>query len=192
MTPKYDSSYDREQATALAQKLHRRFRQSRGIPRMVVEDEPMAARSISTTEPRPRPSAPSVSFDDRDVYREDVWRALLDWAIELSASRWACVSDQRGLIIAEQGDKGDLETEETASRIASAVHSLKHSTGEATVPSIVSLRASGGWITALSCPFENPSHEKSHLIISLVGSASPVAELSEKIRDVFSEKISTF
>lgn len=192
MTAKFDSSYDREQAAVLARKLHRRFRQSRAIPRMIAENTPVLVQPVSTPEPRPRSSAPAVSFDDRDVYREDVWRALLAWAIELSASRWACVSDQRGLVIAEQGDKGDLETEETASRIASAVHSLEHCTREGKVPGIVSLSASAGWITALSCSFDNPTEEKSHLIISLVGAAAPIAELSDEIRDVFTEKISTF
>ena len=191
-TGTYDSSYDRHQAVGLARQLHRRFQKSRGILLSAHGDESEMVQPVSPTEPEPHPRAPSVSFEDREVYREEVWKALLDWAMSLSTSRWAYVSDERGLIIAEKGDRGSLNTEETASRIANAVHSLRHSGGEIRVPRVVSLKTSGGWITALSCPFKDPSDEKSHLIIGLLGELPPVADISEKIHGVFSEKISAF
>ena len=113
---KYDISYDHLLAIQLAQKL------TRGKHRQVPApaDPPMAASQEPATL-----TLPVLNFTDRDIYRDQTWRVLLDWSLEELESEWAFLSDERGLVIADSGQNETHLIEEAASQLAHALINLQ-------------------------------------------------------------------
>lgn len=116
-----DSSYDRNQAKTLAQRLHSRLHDgASSVPLPNSRAPRQAAERSAMSQP-----APDLRFDEEGVYRQDVWAALLDWGLQVSGANKAFVADQQGLVIALRGKGEASEMEVAASVFASALGQLK-------------------------------------------------------------------
>lgn len=172
---KFDNSYDRNQAVALA-------RQLAGVRRRITIPEPKVQAALDSSQTCALP--PQEGFDDRNLYRNQVWENLLNWAMTACEGLAAFVCDPSGLVIAEVGNS-DESGEAMPSIVVSALGNLKRYTTDNQAPKLICMELNENWITALNI---NPSSGES-LVVGLVSGDAPKLAVVRQIGEVFRERI---
>lgn len=180
---KFDSSYDRGQAVNLAAVLTgKKTRIDMPQPGQKATDHTVPTSQIQY------PKTPDVGFRDEGAYRDQIWKALLGWALETSSSQWGYVCDDSGLVIAESGQAPDTG-EVIPSIVVSALDKLKRCSAESELPKILALKSGDLWITALIFRGDAAHPESEGLVIGLTGPNSPHPQTLEHVGQIFKEKI---
>lgn len=172
---KYDSSYDRQQAESLAQTLVER----RNTPSVREPQAPAAAPQSVTKLSDP----PALSFEDPDVYRDQVWNGLLAWALDLGKAHWGFICDDAGLVIAESGASPEI-AESVPSVLVSMMDTLSRCKPGSS-PKQVFGKLDDSWLTAIGFS----GHESEHLIMGMVGVAHPSEQAATHIQKSFYAKL---
>ena len=141
---------------------------------------------LSKQIPENLPQPPSFRFSDQNIYREEVWNALLEWALKISKLEKAFIVDERGLIIAMQGgDDNSLEGIE--SNLLRTVMQMDHFMGDEPTQS-VQIKLKDKWFSSFYIQTQE-KEEKHTMIICLTGKDVLCNKSREKILQVFNEKM---
>ena len=189
MSTPYDSSYDRRQATLLAQKMRKA---SLSISKITpVSSEPAAGEvtpgQSDPTPARDLPQPPEIGFRDPGIYREQVWNALLDWARELCHTSWAYASDEKGLVIAERGEADPVNGERIVSSTVQVQENLRSCTEQRHQSKLFLALIDEWWLTLLYC--NEACQDEQGLIIGMVGEQRPDIDRLGTVHRIFSERL---
>jgi len=182
---KFDSSFDKKQAQSLAAQLAGR-RTHADIP---LCPDPGA----SSDSPQPLPAAtarslpepPSAGFKDPNVYRDQVWQLLLEWALKMTGGERAYVSDNSGLVVAEVGSGGMGEV--VPSILVTVLENLRRCNDAGTAPRQLTALLEETWICALT--FSTSNDPEGGLVVGLVSSSAPEAAALIHLHKVFTAKL---
>ena len=171
---KFDSCYDRQQARNLAAQLA-------GKTTTVTMPRPGAIQALVAPIPAEPPSA---GFGDPEIYRDEVWRLLLSWALELIDGISAFVCDGCGLIVAEQGDVPP-HMEEIPSMVVTVLEKTRTAAG--TGASRITLQLGDHWLTAF--PLDSGAPRVDQMVIGLLSKANPSHQIINRINEVLAQKL---
>lgn len=146
------------------------------------EDAPLAKEATDEL-----PPLPELHFNDRDVYREEVWQALLAWGSEALTANWAYVSDARGLIIASHGQISGLDEERVTSNVFSAMVDLDRCTTTEDSPKFLTFFLNGYWHVVL-CQALTRDME-SWLLVGFTSRLMPRPRLLARMYSALSERL---
>ena len=183
---KFDSSYDRDQARRLAAQLtgkNVRKEQAVSHSHAFVPASGPADAAVHFEE------VPSISFQDKNSYRDQVWQKLLAWACKLTAGSRAFVCDSNGLVIADSGEQSD-SSEEIPSVLAATIADLKRYREAEDSPLQLVANLGKAWVTGITVCGETHLNETDELVLGFVGQSCPALAALEKVRAVFSGKLS--
>lgn len=182
---KHSNSSDQDQAIALAGKLSKN-RKTLKKPGKQTTSSPATSAGVNSLEMAP---VPKIGFQDRDVYRDQVWAVLLSWAIQTSGCRSAFVCDGTGLIIAESG-KLPQNWKKIPSFSILALDRLRGCTAVGNAPKILSAKLDNNWVTLLNLTHKDVITSHDSLALGLFGLAVPESQVLAYIHYTFRSKIS--
>jgi len=169
---KLDSSFDREQALALAQRLA----ETRTTIEIQVPERADAFRDQMPLAP------PSADFGDKEIYRDQVWHVLLQWAKELIVCTRVFACDSDGLVIADVGE-ADGAAEELPSLVVTLIGNLqRHFVSQ---PKLVSIQLEHNWVTAI------PLTVAQGLVLGLISLEAPKPQALQHLSAIFHKKLAT-
>lgn len=182
---KFDSSYDRQQAKSLAQRLTETAEQGAlASPLPITQTSAPVAISLPAIEA----SVPDIRFEDQDTFRDEVWHMLLDWALDASASETAFVCDANGLVICAVG-KRDHSAEELASVAVTARVHLKRCSAQELAPQLCAFQWPEWSLTMMTIGEPLPPATHPELMIGLVGPSQPEPQVLSLIGRIFKDKL---
>jgi len=119
---------------------------------------------------------PNCSFDDPGVTREQVWNALLIWAVREAYADGGFVCDQGGLMVAQCGDSS-LHQAETASITVKSLALMSKLNTDDSLPTECSFALSDRRLTSFSCTLGGSAQSNGPVLVGVISHHWPAAEV---------------